>query len=90
MSYGILCFNMKYFDEAESTFKKLIKTASGSTNRLFYETSKEGVTNVITTQGNVKGMYYYYLGQIEYARANYPSAIAYYDTAISLQPDKTE
>jgi tetratricopeptide (TPR) repeat protein len=90
LSYGLLCYRLKYFEESEHTFLLLLELPAGPTSRLFYETSGKGVTNIITTQSNIHGMYYYYLGLIDHARADFQRAVAFYDTAISMLPNKAD
>lgn len=92
LTYGMLCVKMKYFEEAEAVFRKLLNEPAGTTNMLFYEvnSSTNMVDGIFTTQGNVKGRYYHQLGRINFEQGDYSEAIALYDSAIVLLSDKAE
>ncbi len=88
---AILRYNYGQWAVAKEDFIKLLKTKSGETNTVFYQTDQTGNTNkMITVQGNMKANYLNYLGLIDWKMNNYKSAIKYLDSAIKDNPKEAD
>lgn len=86
-SRGVLRFKIKLYELAREDFLKLLVLPPGETHSIFYRktTFESGVNQIMTTQG-AKDFVFNYLGLIETELKSYDQAIAYFDSALAINP----
>jgi tetratricopeptide (TPR) repeat protein len=92
MSRAILRYKIGFYDQAKADFLKLLRMDPSETNTIFYRQNPSvGDRNpVMTPESGHKSYIYNYLGLTEAKEKNHKNAVAYYDTALSLnaaEPD---
>lgn len=92
MSRAILRFRMGFHDLAREDFNRLLHMNPRETNTLFYRQSPAvGDRNpVMTPESGHKSYIYNYLGLNEAALKQHRRAIAYYDSAVRLNPGEPD
>jgi tetratricopeptide (TPR) repeat protein len=86
MSRAILRYKMGFYHQAKEDFLKLLRMNPSETNTIFYR-QNPGIGDrnpVMTPESGHKSYVYNYLGLTEAKQKNHEKAIAYYDTALSL------
>ncbi len=92
MSRAILRFRIGFYEQAKEDFQRLLTMNSTETNTVFYrrEATVGDRSPVMTAESGHKSYIYNYLGLTEARLLDHPAAIAYYDSALSLnarEPD---
>jgi tetratricopeptide (TPR) repeat protein len=92
MSRAMLRYKVGFYDQAKEDFFKLLTMNPSETNAIFY---RQNVTvgdrsPVMTPETGHKSYIYNYLGLTEAKLKDHKRAIAYYDTALSLNPDEPD
>lgn len=92
MSRAVLRFKIGFYEQAKEDFFKLLTMEPAETKVIFYKQNMSvGDRNpMMTTQSGHKSYIYNYLGLTESKLKNYTSAIAYYDTALRLNPKEPD
>lgn len=92
MSRAALRFKIGFYEQAKEDFFRLLTMEPAETNAIFYRQNMSvGDRNpVMTTQSGHKSYIYNYLGLTESKLKNYTHAIAYYDTALQLNPKEPD
>jgi tetratricopeptide (TPR) repeat protein len=92
MSRAILRYKIGFYDQAKEDFLKLLTMNPTETNAVFYRQNMTvGDRNpVMTPESGHKSYVYNYLGLTEAKMKDHRRAIAYYDTAVSLNPGEPD
>jgi tetratricopeptide (TPR) repeat protein len=88
LARGILHFRQGHFDLAKADFVALLTLPFKPTNTVFYRQSPsgKGTDQVMTVQSGGKAYLLNYIGLCESRLKHYPTAIAYFDSALVLEP----
>src|SRR5687768_11587806 len=88
LSRAILRYKVGFFEQAKEDFSKLLTMNPTETNAVFYRQNMSvGDRNpVMTPESGHKSYIYNYLGLTEAKLKDHKSAIAYYDSALQLNP----
>lgn len=89
---GVLRYQNRQWAVAREDFLKLLTLPAGETNQVFFETSTSSgsAKRVFTAQGNIRPLYFNYLGLVDMKLKKYTRAISALDSAIKLNPDNTD
>jgi len=92
MSRAILRYKIGFYDQAKEDFFKLLTLNPSETQTVFYRQNMSvGDRNpVMTAESGHKSYVYNYLGLTEAKLKNHPQAIAYYDSALALNPNEPD
>lgn len=92
MSRAILRYKIGFYEQAKADFFKLLTMEPAETNVIFYrQNTAVGDRNpMITPQSGHKSYVYNYLGLIESKLKDYTNALAYFDTALQLNPKEPD
>ena len=92
MSRAILRYRIGFYDQAKDDFLKLLTMNPTETNTVFYRQNPSvGDRNpVMTPESGHKSYIYNYLGLTEAKLKNHQGAIAYYDSALSLNASEPD
>jgi tetratricopeptide (TPR) repeat protein len=86
LARGVVRYKQGQYDHAKEDFQKLLTLKSGPTNKVFYRQSSTGpgTVQVMTVQSGGKSYLLNYLGLCETKLNAFPTAIAYFDSAIRI------
>ena len=92
MSRAILRYKIGFYDQAKEDLFRLLTMDASETNTLFYRQNMSiGDRNpVMTAASGYKSYIYNYLGLTEAKLKDHGKAIAYYDSALSLNPKEPD
>ena len=92
LSRAILRYKIGFYDQAKEDFFKLLMMDPSETNAVFYrQNATVGDRNpVMTAESGHKSYIYNYLGLTEAKLKNNAAAIAYYDSALHLNPQEPD
>jgi tetratricopeptide (TPR) repeat protein len=92
MSRAILRYKIGFYDQAREDFLALLGMDPKETNTVFYRQGMSvGERNpVMTPQSGHRSYVYNYLGLIEAKLKDHQQAIAYYDSALQLNPAESD
>ena len=92
MSRAILRYKIGFYDQAKEDLFRLLNINPSETNTLFYRqnVSVGDRSPVMSAQSGHKSYIYNYLGLTEAKLKDHRKAIAYYDSALSLNPDEPD
>lgn len=92
MSRAILRYKVGFYDLAKEDFFKLLTMNPSETNTVFYRQNMTiGDRNPVTTpESGHKSYIYNYLGLVAAKLKDHRTAIAYYDTALSHNPNEPD
>lgn len=90
---GLARYQAGQYETAAEDFKLFLRLpSSGETQSVFYRQSPfgDGTDQIITAQGAIKDYIFNYIGLSEYKLKNYDEALAYFDSAIVLNPKEAD
>ncbi|HET9487454.1 MAG TPA: tetratricopeptide repeat protein [Chryseosolibacter sp.] len=92
LSRGILRYKIGFYDQAKEDFFKLLHMDPVETNTVFYRQNMSvGDRNpVMTPESGHKSYIYNYLGLTEAKQKNHQKAIAFYDSALAMNPNEPD
>ncbi|MFZ6009957.1 MAG: tetratricopeptide repeat protein [Bacteroidota bacterium] len=89
LSRAVLRYKIGFYDQAKEDFFRLLSLPpSGETNAIFYKQtmSVDDKQPLMTAQGSHKSYVYNYLGLTASKQKDFAVAVAYFDSAISINP----
>jgi tetratricopeptide (TPR) repeat protein len=92
LSRGQIFYQLKKYDQAYDDFVRFLHAPPGATTTLYFNQSARvgGTTPVTTAQSGNKPLIYNYLGVIEQKRDNPQVAVAWLDSAITLNKGEAD
>jgi tetratricopeptide (TPR) repeat protein len=92
LSRAVLRYKIGFYDQAKADFYTLLKMNPTETNTVFYrQNASVGDRNpVMTAESGHKSHIYNYFGLTESKQKNHERAIAYYDSALALNPTEPD
>ncbi|MCS6973702.1 MAG: tetratricopeptide repeat protein [Cyclobacteriaceae bacterium] len=86
---ALLCFQLQKWDDAHEAFRKVLRLQAGETNTLYYAQlpNTNATVGIITAQSDVRTMVFQHLGAISLHLHRCEEALAWFDSALSLQKD---
>ena len=92
MSRAILRYKIGFYDQAKEDLNKLLTMDPSETNTVFYRQNMSvgGRNPVMTPESGHKSYIYNYLGLTEAKQKDHKKAIAYYDSALTLNPSEPD
>ncbi len=92
MSRAVLRYKLGFYDQAKEDFFKLLTMNPSETNTVFYrQNASVGDRNpVMTPESGHKSYIYNYLGLTEAKLKDHATAIAFYDSALQLNPHEPD
>lgn len=92
MSRAILRYKVRFYDQAKEDFFRLLTMEASETNTLFYRQNMSVGDRrpVMSAESGHRSYIYNYLGLTEAKLKYHRKAIAYYDSALSLNPDEPD
>lgn len=84
---AVILYQLNRWQEALDSFKEVLTLPAGETQSIFYTLApyRQTTVGIVTMQSNIRPTVYYYLGLAATRLQLCPEAIAYLDTAVSLQ-----
>jgi len=92
-SRGLARYQAAQYEAASEDFKKFLQLpSSGETQSIFYRQSTfgGGTDQIISAQGSIKDYVLNYIGLAEYKLKHYYIALAYFDSAIIINPKEAD
>ncbi len=91
-SYSELSYREGHYTQAIDGFRRLKKLPGGQTNRVYYRQKayEDGVEGIFTTQTNDRSYLDNYLGLSHRGLGQLDRAIAYFDSALFIQPENPD
>lgn len=92
LSRAILRYKIGFYEQAKEDLFRLLKMNPSETNTIFYRQNATVGDNspVMTAESGHKSYIYNYLGLTAAKLKNHHNAIAYYDSALSLNPNEPD
>jgi len=92
MSRAVLRYRLGFYDQARDDFQRLLTLRPSETNVIFYRASPAvgDRSPVMTPETGHKAYIYNYLGLTEARLSNHTQAVAWYDSALRLNPHEPD